>query len=171
MAKTKPKAILSVADGAGGMMEIKDRRFEKRDWPFKFEVAAEQEQADRWPRYLRAGCHRRGWASSALGQLERVENSGTITIIANGKPQLDVVWERKRDRPMKVRARLASSSNLSLSEAEQFFDEVNDSCGSAVTEQSTLAAPCNTMVWHGAASFGWTTKRGSHRHLCKTKQR
>jgi hypothetical protein len=67
MVKTKPKSILSVADGAGGMMVIKDRRFDKGDWPIKFEVPVEQEQADRWPRYLRAACHRRGWASSALG--------------------------------------------------------------------------------------------------------
>jgi hypothetical protein len=92
MAKTKSKAILSVADCAGGMMEVKDRRFENGDWPIKFEVPVEQEQADRWPRYLSAGCHRRGWASSALGQLERAANSGTITITANGKPQLDIVW-------------------------------------------------------------------------------
>jgi len=35
---------------------------------------------------------------------------------------------------MKVQARLASSSNLSSSEVEQFFRQVNDSCGSAVTE-------------------------------------
>jgi hypothetical protein len=104
MAKTKSKAILSVADGAGGTMEVKDRRFEKGDWPIKFEVPVEQEQADRWPRYLSAGCHRRGWMPSALGQLERAENSGAITITANGNPQLDIVWERKRDRPMKVRA-------------------------------------------------------------------
>jgi hypothetical protein len=33
MAKSKSKAIFSVADGAGGMMEMKDRRFEKGDWP------------------------------------------------------------------------------------------------------------------------------------------
>lgn len=99
MAKTKSRAILSVADGAGGMMEVKDRRFENGDWPIKFEVPVEQEQADRWPRYLRAGCHRRGWASSALGQLERAANSGTITITANGKPQLDIVWERKLRPP------------------------------------------------------------------------
>ena len=134
MAKTKSKAIISVADGAGGMREVKDHRFEKGDWPIKFEIPVEQEQADRWPRYLSAGCHRRGWALSGLGQLERTANSGTITITVNGKPQLDVVWERKRNRPMKGRARLASSSNLSLSDAEQFINEVNDSCGSAVTE-------------------------------------
>jgi hypothetical protein len=44
MAKTKSKAILSVADGAGGMMEVKDCRFEKRDWPIRFEVPVEQER-------------------------------------------------------------------------------------------------------------------------------
>jgi hypothetical protein len=43
MAKTKSKAIVSVADGAGGMMEVKDRRFENGDWPIKFEVPVEQD--------------------------------------------------------------------------------------------------------------------------------
>jgi hypothetical protein len=37
--------------------------------------------------------------------------------------------------------------------------------------QSTFAVACNTTDWHGAASFGWTTKRASHRHPCKMKQR
>ena len=134
MTKRKPKAIVSVADGAGGMMEVKDRRFENGDWPIKFEVPVEQEQADRWPRYLAAECHRRGWGWSGLGQLERPANSGAIVVSANGKTQLDIVWERKRDRPMRGRARLASSSNLSSLEAEQFINEVNSSCASAVTE-------------------------------------
>jgi hypothetical protein len=134
MAKSKSNSIFSVADGAGGMMEMKDRRFEKVDWPIKFDIPVEQKQADRWPRYLSAECQRRGWSLSGLGQIERAENSGTITIIANGKPQLDIVWERKRDRPMKVRARPASRSHLSLAEAGRFFEEVNESCGAAVTE-------------------------------------
>jgi hypothetical protein len=151
MTKTKSKAIFSVADGSGGMMEIKDRRFENGDWPIKFEVPVEQEQADRWPRYLRAGCQRRGWAESSLGQLERAENSGSITVAANGQPQLDIVWERKRDRPMKVRARQASTSNLSLSEAEQFFSEVNDSCGTTVTEP---IYDCGTLQYDGLAWLG-----------------
>jgi hypothetical protein len=43
------------------------------------------------------------------------------------------VWERKRDRPLKVRARPAPSSGLSLPEAEQFFDEVNERCRSGST--------------------------------------
>ncbi len=115
-------------------MEVKDRRFEKGDWPIKFEVPVEQEQADRWPRYLRAACHRQSWASSALGQLERAENSGTITVTGNGKPQLSIVWERKRGGLMKVRARPDKLSDLSSSEAEAFFNEVNRRCRSAVTE-------------------------------------
>jgi hypothetical protein len=44
MVKSKSKAIFSVADGAGGMMEVKDHRFEKGDWPIKFEVPVEQEK-------------------------------------------------------------------------------------------------------------------------------
>jgi hypothetical protein len=152
MAKSKSKAIFSVADGAGGMTEVKDRRFESGDWPIKFDVPVEQEQADRWPRYLSAGCHRRGWTFSGLGQIERAENSGTITITANGWPQLDIAWERKRDRPMKVRARLASRSHLSLAEAGLFFEEVNESCGSAVTEPIYLRGTLqydDGLAWRG----------------------
>jgi hypothetical protein len=151
MAKTKSRAIVSVADGAGGMMEVKDRRFENGDWPIKFEVPVEGEQADRWSRYLSAGCHRRGWAASGLGQIDRAENSGTITIIADGQPQLEIVWERKRDRPMKVRARVASSSSLSLSDAKQFFSAVNDSCGSAGTEPIFVRG---TLQYEGLAWRG-----------------
>jgi hypothetical protein len=162
MAKSKSKTIFSVADGAGGMMEMKDRRFEKGDWPIKFDVPVEQEQANRWPRYLNAGCQRRGWSSPALGQIERAENSGTITIIANGQPQLDIVWERKRDRPMKVRARLASSSNLSLSEAGLFFEQVNESCGSAVTEPIYVRGTLqyDGLAWRGELWLDDKTRLG-----------
>ena len=154
------------------MMEVKDRRFENGDWPIKFEVPVEQEQADRWPRYLRAACHRRSWASSGLGQLERVENSGTITVTANGKPQLEIVWERKRDRPMKVRARLASSSDLSSSEAEQFFNEVNNSCGSAVTEPIYVRGTLqyDGLAWRGELWLDDKMRFGPP-NICKTKPR
>src|SRR6516164_7378401 len=96
MAKRKSRAEITVADGAGGMMKVEDRRFEKGDWPISFEIPPEDEQADRWTRYLRAECERRGWSLSSLGQLERAENSGTITVTAKGKPQLEIVWEHQR---------------------------------------------------------------------------
>ncbi len=132
-------------------MEVKDRRFEKGDWPIKFDVPVEQEQADRWPRYLSAACDRRGWSPGGHGQIDRAENSGSITITANGGPQLDLTWERKRDRPMKVRARLAPQSKLSLAEAGQFFEEVNDNCRSAVTEPIYVRGTLqyDGMAWRG----------------------
>jgi hypothetical protein len=64
-----------------------------------------------------------------LGQVERRENSGTIAITAEGAPQIDVVWERKRDGPVKAKTRLAPTSHVSMPEAERFFREVNDACG------------------------------------------
>ncbi|MGA7810117.1 hypothetical protein [Bradyrhizobium sp.] len=149
--RKKARSIIRVTDGAGGMMEVKDRRFEAGDWPIKFEIPADEEQADRWSRYLAWGCHRRGWQSSALGQLDRAENSGTITLIENGTSQLEIVWERKRGGPLKVRARLASST-LPLSDAQLFFGEVNDDCRAARTEpryfRSTLQYD-DGMAWRG----------------------
>jgi hypothetical protein len=66
-------------------------------------------------------------------QLERRENSGTITVVGDGGPQLDIVWEHKRDGPLNVRARLAANSRLLLADAEQFFREVNSVCSAART--------------------------------------
>ncbi len=64
---------------------------------------------------------------------------------------------------MKVRARLASSSNLSSSEAEQFFKEVNDSCGSAVTEpiyvRGTLQYD-DGLAWRGELWLDDKTRLG-----------
>jgi hypothetical protein len=168
MVKRKARTLLSVADGAGGMMEVKDRRFDSGDWPITFEVPVEQEQADRWSRYLGWGCHQRGWSTTALGQLERPENSGTITIVAGGKPQLEIVWERKRGGPLKAKARLAPSrgfakkSSLTTSEAEQFFREVNDRCAAAVTEPVYVRGTLQYegMAWRGELWLDDKTRLG-----------
>jgi hypothetical protein len=158
MVKRKSRMEVRVADGGGGMMKVEDRRFEKGDWQISFEVPLANEQADRWSRYLSWSCHRRGWASSKFGQMERAENSGTITITANGKPQLEIVWERKREGPLAVRARRVSSADISSSEAEQFFTEVNDTCHAAVTVPLYLRS---TLQYEGRAWRGelWLDNR------------
>ena len=56
-----------VADGAGGMMKLEDRRFEKGDWPISFEIPIAGEQAERWSRYLKWGCHNEAGRRRALG--------------------------------------------------------------------------------------------------------
>jgi len=133
MVRKKARSQIMVADGAGGMTKLEDRRFEKGDWPISFEIPVAGEQAERWSRYLEWGCHKRGWLSPSLGQLDRQENSGTITVTGDGAPKLDIVWEHGRDGPLKVRARLAAASRLSTAAAEQFFRDVNKDCSEAVT--------------------------------------
>ena len=133
MVRKKARSQIMVADGAGGMMKLQDRRFEKGDWPISFEIPVAGEQAERWSRYLKWGCHKRGWSPASLGQLDRQENSGTVTVTGNAAPKLDIVWEHRRDRPLKVRARLAAASCLSLADAEQFFRDINNDCSRAVT--------------------------------------
>jgi hypothetical protein len=154
MAKTprsKPKAEVLVADGSGGMRKMEDRRFERGDWPISFEVPVEQEQADRWSRYLRWSCHTRSWQLAGLGQIDRPENSGTMSISSSAGPQIDLTWERKRDRPLKVRARPVASATLTLASAEEFFREVNDRC------QSSHAVPLylrGTLQYDGLPWLG-----------------
>src|SRR5216683_1042966 len=131
MVKTKSKATVMVADGAGGMVQVEDRRFKADDWPIRFEVP--KEQADIWLRYFYAECEKRGWSSGGIGQLEARENSGSITVNAGDtpKPQLGVVWERKRGGPIKVCAR----SEIAVTEAEELFKQVNERCRLGATER------------------------------------
>jgi hypothetical protein len=130
--KKKATSQIMVADGAGVMTKLEDRRFERGDWPISFEIPAADNQAERWSRYLKWGCHKRSWSSSSLGQIDRQENSGTITVTGDGTPQLDIVWEHRRGGPLKVRARLAAS-RLSIASAEQFFRDITKDCSEAVT--------------------------------------
>src|SRR5215469_4733892 len=92
-AKPSAQRHLMVADGAGGMTKLEDRRFEKGDWPISFEIPVAGEPAERWSRYLKWGCHKRGWSRASRGQLVRQENSGIITITGGGAPKLEIVWE------------------------------------------------------------------------------
>jgi hypothetical protein len=136
MAKAKSKSTILIADGSGGMHQVQDRRFDATtDWPVRFEVPSEQ--ADTWRRYFSAECERRGWSSGGIGQVEARENSGSMTVNAGDKdkPQLAVVWERKRDGPMTVRARSAGEPELPLAEVQALFDQVNEKCRSGAKKR------------------------------------
>jgi hypothetical protein len=135
MVRRKSKATIMVADGAGGMAKVQDRRFENGDWPIRFVVP--KEQADTWLRYFDAECGRRGWSSSGIGQLEAPENSGSITVSSGGpgSPQLAVVWDRKRDGPINVRAGSAGTPEFAVTDAQELFDQTNNRCRSGDTER------------------------------------
>ena len=117
-----------VVDGDGGMAKVQDRRFETGVWSIRFEVP--KEQADTWFCYFNAECGRRGWSSSGIGQLEARENSGSITVSSGGpgSPQLAVVWDRKRDGPINIRARSAGTPKFAITHAQELFDQINNRC-------------------------------------------
>ena len=135
MAKAKSKATIMSADGAGGMAQVEDRRFQTGDWPIRFDVP--KDQADTWLQYLSAECRRRGWSTVGIAQLEARENSGSLTINTGGlgQPQLAVVWERKREGPIKVRARSAGTPELPLDQANDFFRQINERSAARATER------------------------------------
>jgi hypothetical protein len=59
MAKAKPKSVLLVGDGAGGMAKDEDRRFDRGDWPISFVVLVGQ--AEDWFCHMEFECERRDW--------------------------------------------------------------------------------------------------------------
>ena len=151
MVKSKSKTIVSVNDGAGGMMRVADRRFNAWDWPVTFTVA-DMDHADRWLVHLNEACCKRGWTSAAITQLDRPENSGSITILC-GEPQtqLAVVWERKRNKGLKVRARSINTDAISNDETRTFLDEVTDACRRRLTEKlyRRMSFEYDGLAWRG----------------------
>jgi hypothetical protein len=62
--RSKPKSKIMVADGAGGLLEVVDRRFDRCEWPISFQVTAAE--AENWFRHLEFECERRGWSSAGM---------------------------------------------------------------------------------------------------------
>src|SRR6266508_2652018 len=108
MTKKKMRAIVHVPDPAGGMRRVEDRRFEPGDWPIRIDVPVDY--ADNWLQYLTVAVRARGWQQlGGMSQMEDRENSGSTSILANDPAgsRLDLVWERPRSGPLKIKARAA----------------------------------------------------------------
>src|SRR5436309_3490809 len=128
MAKAKSKAQIMVADGSGALVPVQDRRFEQGDWPISFEIP--KDKADSWLSYLYAESTNRGWSSGGMGQIEAKENSGSLFVNSGASElgQLAIVWERKRNGPLKVRAKPTGATDPSMIAYDAFLTEVNRRC-------------------------------------------
>jgi hypothetical protein len=162
MAKAKSKSIVMVSDGGGGMTPVPDRRFERGEWPIRFDVP--KEQADTWFQYFVANCQTRGWNWATVNQMEVKENSGTITINAGaeGQPQMVVVWDRRRDGPIKIRARIEETAQFSLISAEGLFEEVNERCRVGARERFYFRGQLgyDGLPWRGELWLGDALRLG-----------
>jgi hypothetical protein len=161
MGKAKPKAVVMVADGAGGMVHVQDRRFVAAGWPISFEVPAEQ--ADNWLTYLSAEGGNRGWSSGGISQIEAKENSGTLIFNDRaGQPQMEVVWERDRGGPIKVRARPVGAPPFPLDQANEFIEQVNARSAAGETKQvfQTWHLCYEGLPWRGELWLDETLRLG-----------
>src|SRR5262245_2661639 len=112
--KVKPTAKIMVPDNSGGMVEVQDRRFES-DWLIDFDIP--REQSDDWFEHLQSQCEMRKWSCSGVTQMEAGENSGTITVHTGDPPSsLVIVWERRRNGPLRVRAKPVGTPGLSVAD-------------------------------------------------------
>jgi hypothetical protein len=127
MPKQKSSAQIHVADGAGGMRQVADLRFEAGEWPIEFVVPANDVES--WMAHLNAEAEERGWNFSSFSQLDATENSGTLSVHpANGPSPatLDIVWERPRGKELRLRARPSGDPALSLDVAQAFINSVSE---------------------------------------------
>jgi hypothetical protein len=127
MARKKSKAIILAADGTGGMQQVPDRRFERGDWPISLEFN-DQTQADTWLTYLQAESGKRGWSYSTFAQMDAKENSGSSSIGMGSGSEIAIIWERKRARSLRVRARSAGSMDVPIEAIYEFLRHVSDNC-------------------------------------------
>jgi hypothetical protein len=134
MVKRKSKAVVTVPDGAGGMIRVEDQRFEPPPWQIAFDVT--KQQAETWFSYFDVECNKRGWSSRETGQSERRENSGSITINTNSSAQeMTLIWERRRGGVLKVRASSTGAAEIPLADMDAFFETISSRCRSGVMEQ------------------------------------
>jgi hypothetical protein len=125
MPKQKSGARVHVADGAGGMRQVTDLRFEAGEWPI--EVIVPARDAETWMAHLSAETEERGWNSSSFSQLDAAENSGTLSVhtaIGPSPAALDIVWERARGKDLRLRARPSGDPVLSLDVAHAFINDI-----------------------------------------------
>jgi len=125
MPKQKTSAQIHVADGAGGMRQVADLRFETGEWPIALVVPAKD--AETWMTHLNAEMEERGWNSSSFSRLDAAENSGTLSVhTANGPSPatLEIVWERPRGKELKILAKPSGDPVLYLDVARDFINAV-----------------------------------------------
>lgn len=162
MARTKSKAVIMAADGAGGMTLIHDRRFDKAEWPIRL-VIEEKKQADTWFKYLSSECTARGWSSGVMAQLDARENSGSCTVTngaAGGESQLIMVWERERNGPLLLRARTVGKFSLPV--AQELIERVSERCRASVKERFYLRSQLHYegLPWLGELWLSDTLRLG-----------
>jgi len=125
--KQKSSAQIQVADGAGGMRQVVDLRFEAGEWPITLVVSVKE--AENWMAHLTAETEERGWNSSAFSQLDASENSGTISVRTTSGPSsatIDIVWEKSRAKELRLRARPSGEPPLSIDDVQGFINAVNE---------------------------------------------
>ena len=163
MSKAKAKATIMVADGSGGLVQVVDHRFDPpRNWPIRFEVP--KADAETWLRYFYAECHRREWSSGGIGQIDASENSGSISVNAGnpGKPQLNVVWERRRHGSMQIGARTAGQPQMPVADVLALFEDINECCRSRAMEKVYLRRTLeyDGLPWRGEFWLDATRRLG-----------
>lgn len=152
MTKQKPSAQIQVADGAGGMRPVADLRFDIGEWPIKLVVPSND--AETWMVHLSTEIEERGWSSSGLSQLDRAENSGTLSVhTASGPspPALDIVWEKMRDGDLRLRARPSGTPVLFLEVARDFIAATNarQRAGTTLCEYRWASLTYDGLPWLG----------------------
>jgi len=161
MAKRKPRAEISVADGAGGMVRVHDRRFQD-NWPVQLQVS--KELADTWVRYLSAASEPRGWSLNSLSQHERNEDSGTVTINQQARMVATIVWERKRGGALSIRARSEAQEELSNSDFEALLHQITTRCAARETKECFRwgCLEYEGLPWRGELWLDDTIRLGRH---------
>jgi len=134
MAKRKIQSRFHVADGAGGLVPVEDRRFESGQWPVCTEIPAEL--CDDWFAHLDAECSDRGWSNCGVVQLDPSENSGSSVIcsgVPGQSPALEMIWDRAREGPLRIQARPAGTPPMDLQFVMELLDAVRSRCEAGTT--------------------------------------
>jgi len=116
------------------MVPVADRRFEAGEWPICRGIPADL--SDDWFAHMNAECSERGWSDYGLSQQESEENSGSSVIhagIAGRSSALEMVWERVRGGPIRLKARAAGAPPMDPRVITEFLSAVQGRCQAGTT--------------------------------------
>lgn len=166
MAKDRMKTTVLVADGAAGLVQVPDLRFEEGNWPVSLNVAAKD--ADEWFKQFNHACSERGWNSGGTSQLDSVENSGTwyVRESQGGQPPVALlIWERRRAGNLSVKIR--PGPMLGESGASELLSLVDTRVRSRFRETYYRLSflEYQGKPWHGEVWLGEGLRLGPPKHL------
>jgi hypothetical protein len=118
---------MRIADGAGGLRELKAQGLDDGTWPVQRIIPAQD--AAEWMAHWSAIAASRGWSAAGVEQLHAQHNAGSLTVHLGAgaeAPAIECSWEKLRDGDLQIRVRPAPTHPPAAGVFDNFLAQIDD---------------------------------------------